>query len=955
MDRSPPVKFSSVFDRRFDVVVCGAGWIGFAAARHLAAKNRDVLLIEPSGDLLWESSRALENVSTGTGPFPAWDAWLQAISTPGGSQDGWFDPVRAEIHAAGQLADPGSRIATLLYAQPVHVSHQENRLVTLTVATKSGFRHIQADHWVDTTEHGILARLDQPVLEPAVPAERFQSLVLHTSTPEQIDQAVPALRDAHPGLVCLPFVRPTERRLRWPAGAQPWHRKVPGLVRDLRDRLTETGGGDFLVSHCALREFPVYHFETGQNFGPELSPNLTVLSPSLCGRPLNSPADRFAFGHADADERVGLGASFQRPPLSSPPPPFPNIPSENWDVVVVGTGTAGSLAAMAAARGGARTLAVDLAVCPGGVGTGGGITGYFHGARGGLQTEVDQRVQHLSELLTGKSSPTGRWHHDAKTIALQETFAAEGVVFRGGTLLCEVKKDGNGSVQSLMVATSNGLCRVVAGAFIDATGDGDLCALAGARFRTGREGDHRTLAYSQVALAVVETGESRSLKAYNFDAGWVDPTDPEDLSRARLVGLAQHGSRDKARAPALVMLAPLLGLRQSRQIVTDHTLSLADMIEHRTFSDSVGRVDTLADTHSVDFEFEDDELTFYYWTCRGFRHRLSCDLPYRMLLPRGLANVWIACRAAGMDINASYGLRMQREMQRLGEAAGWAATLAARNGQTSRGIDRVALQSALTQSGSLGDHEAPKTPGETELLAALDQGKPGLHLWRLWKTWETSAQAVSRRLSDENPRTSFYAASVCAMAQDPAGDIRLLQALSDRETGPLPEEHRVPGAHGECVDVPFWVQAIFLLGHAGGTSALPTLRQIAAEPGLPFNVKTILARAVEKLARRLGPDPLLTEIVDLLERNRPSDTLLTPSRSLWRTLNGQPQKPLPNDQGADTRQDHFWQWDLVLSRIRKIVNLPPSTREHSHQTDPRGIVRRAFRTASFPEAESPCI
>lgn len=468
MDRSLSVKFSSVFDRRFDVVVCGAGWIGFAAARQLAAKNRDVLLIEPSGDLLWESSRALENVSTGTNPCPAWEAWLRAISTPGGSLDGWFDPVRAEIHAASQLADPESRIVTLLYAQPVHVSYQENRLVTLTVATKSGFRHIQADHWVDATEQGILARLDQPALEPVRPAERFQSLVLHSSTPEQIDQAVPALRSSHPGLVCLPSVRPTERRLRWPVGVEPWHRKVPALVRDLRDRLTETEGADFLVSHCALREFPVYRFEIGQHTGPKVSPNLTVLSPSLCGKNPHSPAERFAFGHAAVDGIIRAEAA---PSQRATPPPLPstfqNISSENWNVVVVGTGTAGSLAAIAAARGGARTLAVDLALSPGGVGTGGGITGYFHGARGGLQTEVDHQVQCLSELLTGKPGSTGRWHHDAKKIALWESFEAEGVVFRGETLLCEVERDGNGSVQSLLVATSSGLCRVVASSLSD--------------------------------------------------------------------------------------------------------------------------------------------------------------------------------------------------------------------------------------------------------------------------------------------------------------------------------------------------------------------------------------------------------------------------------------------------------------------------------------------------------
>src|SRR5690606_38317111 len=75
---------------------------------------------------------------------------------------------------------------------------------------------------------------------------------------------------------------------------------------------------------------------------------------------------------------------------------------EETSVAVAGTGTAGALAALAAARHGAAVIALDAAASPGGIGTNGGITGYFHGVPGGMQAGVDEKVNEMSYLLTGK-------------------------------------------------------------------------------------------------------------------------------------------------------------------------------------------------------------------------------------------------------------------------------------------------------------------------------------------------------------------------------------------------------------------------------------------------------------------------------------------------------------------------------------------------------------------------
>lgn len=78
------------------------------------------------------------------------------------------------------------------------------------------------------------------------------------------------------------------------------------------------------------------------------------------------------------------------------------------DVLVAGAGTSGALAAITAGREGTRTCALEFMGFPGGIGTGAGITCYFHGAKGGLQSEIDRRTLELNLLLEGRELPDRR-------------------------------------------------------------------------------------------------------------------------------------------------------------------------------------------------------------------------------------------------------------------------------------------------------------------------------------------------------------------------------------------------------------------------------------------------------------------------------------------------------------------------------------------------------------------
>lgn len=932
--------FISLFDRVHDVVVVGSGLIGFAAVRSLFASGKTVAWLNPSGEILWEISRSLEHEIGDYEQHPAWREWLNGnLSVREGVRESWLEGAIAEAAAAKEILTWNALVSPLLHAVPVEVEVRDGHLVAATLATKAGARRVSGRRWIDATENGLLASLAMQGLTRERPAQQFDTLVFQSLEWDKWNEEMRAFCGAHPFLQLVGAARQSERRFRFLRSEEPHEEfalTVPDLVRELHSAVP---GGKFLLSHCSNMPYPVYPDTTeGTDVSASIS-NLLVSSPVWTGCRVVSLADRFGLGVCAAADIESL--SVCTPVLSSANPVFPAARKEvSCEILVAGSGTAGAVATLAAARRGASTIALEQAPFAGGIGAGGGISSYFHGLSGGLQDEVDRLTNELSALFGGIVSPT-TWHHEARKIALATLFRDSGARFQGETLLCDAGHDGQGRITSVLAASDGTLTRFVAKAFIDSTGDGDLCALAGVPFSMGRPGDSRTLSYSQVGYFMKEAEGTFKIGIINFDAGWVDATDPEDVTRARLEGLAHHLHDDWPTEDKPFLLAPLLGIRQSRQIATEARLELADLLSSARFEDAVGEAAAIVDNHSSDFEFESDETLFYLWVCRGFNHHLRVDLPYRMLLPQGLLNAWVACRAAGISPDASYCVRMQRDMQRLGEVAGTAASLCVQGNVQSRDVDLKTLQALLRESGALSS--VPTNTGEPvfgHLLERLDSGESGLHLWHLAMD-PGRTQEVVARLTASPETVSFYAAAILAFQADARAEPRLLHALKSREAG-LDENDPVnTGAFHQCVAIPFWLQSIVLLRICGTEACVPALLAVLEKP-LPFNVITMMALTLERLVKRglsrAAALPLLQRLQMVISEK---DSYLPTTRSLWKTLGGQKHSDAAS-WGVDTRQDHLWQLHLVLGRIYHCLDGSRPDWIRAYESDRRAFVRSAF-------------
>ncbi len=929
--------YVSVFDSVFDVIVVGGGYIGWAAARELAAVGRSVLLLEPSGQLLWESTQALQCVLAGGDGHPAWRQWRQSLPV---KNDAFLDIAATEVHAAWEIATGKSPFRVLFYAMPAALCAVSGGIHSLTVATKAGSRRLRAHHWVDASENGVLGVLwDEGNRTERRTARIMQTICLQSMVWDRYDAQL-AEFCRQEGLELSRSLRATERRLSWVDAGEPWHRTVIGILGRMREAVCATP--EVIVSQCSTRAFPFYEGETGRPPVLNRPDNLLNLSPAFSSGSFASLAARFSWGSDRAAAWLRTGAPSRSPGnVPEAPAPARGARSLRCEVAVVGTGTSGALAALAAARQGADVLALEFASFPGGVGTGAAISAYFHGLEGGLQVEIDRRTFAMDVLLQGEAKSKHRWHYESKKLAILEAFQEAGVRFLNGMLLCGVEQGPEGTLDAIVMAGDDGPVRIEAATFIDCTGDGDLCAFAGNAYRSGRAGDGRPLAYSQPAL-VFRTGDDRLIvNTENFDAGWVDSTDPEDLSRARLEGVSQYAGR-LAPNCNLFAIAPLIGVRQSRQIETDYILTFSNLVNHTPFPDTIGQAGAIADTHSIDYEFEDDEAIFFYWVCRLFRHPLKAHLPYRMLLPKELQNVWIACRASGMEVTASYAVRMQRDMQRLGEAAGVAAALAVGNGGRSREVDLSELRSRLDRDPAGPSRAEVPELSVGEAARLLGQGRPGIHLWRIMQDRERYGGITRDALRHPSATVSFYAATVLAMWNDTIAEPRLVQAIADREEG-LPPSKDNTGAHGQEIDIPFWLLAAVLLRRCGTSRCLGRLRELADDPSAILNVRTALALTLERLALagRISFREA-AEIADLLIRHPLPDRLLEPSRSIWRTLRKEKPVELRNRTGIEVREDHLWQLHLIICRIRSRLGQPFDDLAGAYRNDARAIVRRAF-------------
>jgi len=480
------------------------------------------------------------------------------------------------------------------------------------------------------------------------------------------------------------------------------------------------------------------------------------------------------------------------------------------DVLVVGGGSGGASASIAAAAEGAHTMLLELNPGLGGTGTFGGVDSYWFGRRNGFAAAIADRVSDVQRDIGYKGH---KWNIEAKMYALQSMAAQAGVEPTFQAITFGALKRGD-RVRGVVAATRRGPRAVYAEAIIDATGDGDVAAYAGASFAYGSEKDHTVMWYSLAQFA--EPGKTKN----NFTS-MVDVTDVLDYTRAIVAG--------RRRGPACHDHGSYVATRESRHIVGDVTMRLTDQLLQRRWNDVV----------NVHFSNHDVKgVSGADWVNVGLiPPNLEIEIPYRMLLPAGLEGLLLAGKAISATHDALPAIRMQSDLENLGGVAALAAVMAVREGTTPRTIPIRALQERLVRDGlipanALTRRLAPVAYGEAELRRLADEieAKPlytyaemrmnevyrdSIPFAEICSAGPRAVPVLERALREAEGIRKLHLAQALCMLGSTAGVPTLRDAILDAMRGDaLPVRTadmmyvQLPPDHGAMPDAAYWLYAL---------------------------------------------------------------------------------------------------------------------------------------------------
>jgi hypothetical protein len=432
----------------------------------------------------------------------------------------------------------------------------------------------------------------------------------------------------------------------------------------------------------------------------------------------------------------------------------------HYDLIVMGAGSAGASAAIAAARSGSNVLVIDRLPFIGGTST--GVLDTFYGFYtpgekakkivGGIPDDVVAGLAKFGSMIERPNTygaGTGiTYNPEHLKVVWESLLQKSGAKILLHALLQEVKVS-DGKVKELLLATRAGLCSVTGDYFIDATGDADLSNYAGFGYEKAgdiapaqtltttfkmvnvdmkerksinkdklhelmqeatnegyalprREGsDHLTPVANTTATVMTRLDSIRKDKDGNTESVLDDPFFLTESEIAGRVQAAEYARFLVDKVPgyqnsSIYGFSTMIGIRETRRVYGDYRVEKDDVLSAKQFDDQVALCGAPIEDH------HSGDGTNWVYLPDGS----AVGIPLRSLIVKDSINTMVVgrCFSASHDAHAS--IRSMGQCMAMGVAAGITSAIALKKKQEIRNVEFSEVKGALLASGAV--LEVPK-------------------------------------------------------------------------------------------------------------------------------------------------------------------------------------------------------------------------------------------------------
>lgn len=424
---------------------------------------------------------------------------------------------------------------------------------------------------------------------------------------------------------------------------------------------------------------------------------------------------------------------------------------ENTDVIVCGGGPTGIGAAVSAAKNGAKVVLIEQSGCLGGLGTNGLVTSFMSMSAytGGRQiikgvwedlinrlekeqgairsTDIKEQKPNFGKLRCEPDTGVTAVDVEVYKRVADQMMLELGVTVYFHTIVTNAIMDGN-TIKGVIIESKSGRQAIIGKRVVDATGDADVAAYAGAEFDIGRPEDNVTMplttmftvggmddttrthkwdpstAYGAVNLfPLLRDGEYRveMTRASGSGINVKDLSKAEMNCRSQIPNIIEHlrETHEGAENIYLISSASTVGVQDSRRIKGEYELTEDDVLNYKIPDDVI-----LMNGYGVDIHNPEGGGALLNWLIPGHAY----GIPYRCLVPLHIENLLVAGRSISANVSAQSSIRIMAGCMGTGEAAGAASALSIKEGSTVRDLSVEKLQSVLrSQNVYLGENEPP--------------------------------------------------------------------------------------------------------------------------------------------------------------------------------------------------------------------------------------------------------